>query len=87
MCICITKAFEINQVSSCFEIKRNNTTFSVICFNKALKLHIRLKSTMDKKFNKDSPNAFSFNQSTYIKNQESKIQCSKKKNFNDPHQN
>jgi hypothetical protein len=46
MCICSTKAFEINQVFSCFEIKKNNTTFSVLSFNKALKLHICLKSTV-----------------------------------------
>jgi hypothetical protein len=79
MHMCTTKAFEINQVSICFEIKRNNTPFLVISFNNALKLHICLKSTMDNKFNKDSPNVFSFIQGTYTKNQESKIQCSKRK--------
>jgi hypothetical protein len=43
----VIKAFEISEVSSFFENKRNNTMFSVLAFNKALKLHIVLNSTME----------------------------------------
>ncbi len=47
--------------------------FLVFIFNKALKLLIPLQSTMDTS-NKNKLDAFSFNQDTFIKNLESKIQ-------------
>ncbi len=75
MCTNTIEAFEISQVFSFFEVKRNNIIFSVFIFNKALKLHIPLKSTMDNN-NKNNLDAFSFNRVTFIKNLESKIQSS-----------
>lgn len=75
MCTNIIKAFEISQVFNFYKVKRNNTMFSIFIFNKALKLHILLKSTMVNN-NKNNLDAFSFNQDTFIKNLESKIQSS-----------
>ncbi len=43
----VIKAFEISEVTSFLENKKKNTMFSVLAFNKALKLHIVLKSTME----------------------------------------
>jgi hypothetical protein len=49
--------------------------FLVFIFNKTLKLHIPLKSTMENN-NKNNLDSFSFNQDIFIKNLESKIQSS-----------
>ncbi len=67
MCTNNIEAFEINQVSSFFEVKRNNTMFFVFIFNKALKLQMPLKSTVDNNI-KNNLDTFSFNQDTFIKN-------------------
>jgi hypothetical protein len=45
----VIKTFEISEVSSLKKKKRNNKMFSVLVFDKALKLHIVLKSTMENK--------------------------------------
>lgn len=60
--------------------------FLVFIFNKALKLHIPLQSTMDIN-NKNKLDAFSFNQDNFIKNLESKYKANVKRIFNDSHQN